>query len=136
MAITHTSANAILNKMFGNTVLSQPTTYYLGLSQTTPAQDGSNVTEPSGSNYSRVSISNSDHTNWGTSTVSTLSNLTSFTFPASTGSWGTVTFVVLYDAPTGGNLWFFDVLTPSRSIAASTTVLFSASAFTLSMSNS
>ena len=50
-----------LNLIMGNVFLSQvdpkiPENYYIGLSTTAPDISGSNVTEPTGGNYSRVLI--------------------------------------------------------------------------------
>ncbi len=133
MAISLYGANKVLDKLFGNTTLSQPTSLYFGVSTTSPVNDGTNVTEPVGNNYSRVLVSNSDKTNWTVAASGSLSNATAITFPESSGSWGTVVSVVIYDALTSGNLWFYDTLTPSRAVATNTTIYFSASGVTISM---
>lgn len=133
MSISTYAANKVLDKLFGNTTLAQPTTLYFGLSTTTPSADGTGVTEPSGSAYARIAVTNSDKTNWTVASGASLSNSTAITFPESTGSWGTVTNVIVYDALTSGNLWFWDVLTPSRAVATSTTVYFSAGGVVISM---
>jgi len=77
-----------------------------------------------------------DKTSWGNASNASLSNIAAVTFVESTASWGTVTYVVLYDALTSGNLWWFDVLTPSRTVASATTVLFAIGAITVQMTNS
>lgn len=136
MSITYTSGNSVLNKLFGNSTLSQPSTLYFGLSSTIPNIDGTGSTEPSVGAYSRVALTNSDKTNWSVSTLGTLTNLTSITFPESTASWGTLLAVVVFDASSGGNLWFFEALSPSITVAINTTVFFSASGITISMTNS
>ncbi len=133
MSISTYAANKTLDKLFGNTTLSQPTTLYFGLSTTTPSADGTGVTEPSGSGYLRIGVTNSDKTNWTVAASASLSNVTAITFPESTGSWGTVVSVVIYDALTSGNLWFYDTLTPSRAVATSTTVYFAAAGVVISM---
>lgn len=133
MAITQYAAGKVLDKLFGNTTLSQPTTLYFGLSTTTPSSDGTGVSEPVGNSYARIGVSNNDKTNWTVASAASLSNVTAITFPESTGSWGTVVSVVIYDALTSGNLWFYDTLTPSRAVATSTTVYFAASGVTISM---
>jgi hypothetical protein len=43
--------------------------------------------------------------------------------------------VFIADALTSGNIWFYDTLTPSRSVASSTTVLFAIGAITIQMNN-
>lgn len=115
--------------------MTPPSTWYLGLSTTPGAIDGTGMTEPTGNNYSRVSIPN-DKSNFSVAASAALTNLLAFTFPESSGSWGTITYIGLWDASTSGNLWFFDILTPSRAVATATTVLFAASAFNVAMTNS
>ena len=108
---------------------------YFGLSTTTIQIDGTGATEPSGGAYARVALTN-DKTNWGTASNASLTNSAAVTFVESTASWGTITNVLIADALTTGNIWFFDTLSPSRSVASATTVLFAIGAITVSMSNS
>ena len=135
MAITYYSANRILDRNFGGTAYTPPTTMYFGLSTTTIQIDGTGATEPSGGAYARVALTN-DKTNWGTASNASLTNSAAVTFVESTASWGTITNVLIADALTTGNIWFFDTLSPSRSVASATTVLFAIGAITVSMSNS
>ena len=135
MAITYYSANRVLDKNFGGTAYSEPATYYFGLSTTTIQIDGTGATEPAGGAYARVALTN-NKTNWGTASNAALTNSTAVTFPESSGSWGTITYVGMWDASTAGNIWWFDVLTPARAVASTTTVLFSIGSITVSMSNS
>ena len=133
--ITYYSANRILDRNFGGTAYTPPATMYFGLSTTTIQIDGTGATEPSGGAYARVAFTN-DKTNWGTASNAALTNLNAITFPESTASWGTITYVGIWDALTSGNLWFFDALTPSRAVASATTVLFAIGAVTVQMTNS
>ncbi len=133
MSISTFASNKVLDKLFGNTTLSQPTTLYFGISTTTPSADGTGVTEPASGAYARVAVTNSDKTNWTVAASGSLSNATAITWPESTASWGTGTYIVLYDALTSGNLWFYDVLTPSRAIAINTTVYLAAGGCVISM---
>ena len=136
MAITNYSANRILDYNFGGTSYSGtlPATMYVGLSTTTPAIDGTNVTEPVAMGYARVPITN-NKTTWGNANASSLVSTIAVTFAISSGAWGTITHVLIYDALTSGNLWFFDALAPSRTVATSTIVTFDSGAITVSMSN-
>jgi hypothetical protein len=135
MAITYYSANRILDFNFGATSYSSPVTYYFALSTTTPAIDGTNATEPSGGAYARVALTN-NKTNWGNASNASLTNLVAIQFPESTASWGTITNVFISDASSAGNMWWFDALSPSRTIASATTVLFAVGAVTVQMTNS
>lgn len=133
--ITYFSANKILDRNFGSTSYTPPTTMYFGLSTTAIAIDGTGATEPSTGSYARVALVN-DKTNWGTASAGALTNSSAVTFVESTASWGTITYVGIWDALTLGNIWFFDVLTPSRAVASATTVLFAIGAITVQMNNS
>ena len=115
--ITYYSANRILDRNFGGTAYTPPTTLYFGLSTTTIQIDGTGATEPSGAAaYARVALTN-DKTNWGNASNGALTSLAAVTFTESTGSCGTITNVFMSDVITGGNIWWFDVLTPSRTVA-------------------
>lgn len=134
MSVTYFSANKILDLNFGGTSYSVPSTLYFALSTTSIAIDGTGATEPVGNAYARVAFTN-NKTNWGNASSASLTNLVAATFPESTGSWGTVTTVFLADASTSGNILWFDTLSPNRTVATATTVLFAIGAVTVSMSN-
>ena len=105
MAITYFSANKLLDYNFGGTSYTVPTTQYFLLSTTSPAIDGSGVTEPSGGSYARVAFTN-NKTNWGTASNASLTNSSAIQFTESSASWGTIVSVGLSDASSGGNLWW------------------------------
>jgi len=130
------SSNRVIDYLFGSTAFSGglPATYYVGLSTTTINFDGTGATEPSGGSYARVAFTN-NKTNWGTASNGVLVNSVAITFPESSASWGTITYVGLWDASTAGNVWFFDVLTPSRAIASLTTMVLAAGAITVTFNN-
>ena len=96
------AASDMLNTEFRGVASTAPATYYVALSTTEPADDGTNVTEPSGNGYARVAVTKNT-TNWTDPTTSrALSNAVAITFPTPTGSWGTVLYVALYTASSGG----------------------------------
>lgn len=135
MAITYFSSNKLLDFNFGGTSYSAPATYYFGLSTTTINIDGTGATEPSGGAYARVALTN-NKTNWGNASNASLTNSTAVQFAESTASWGTITYVFLSDALTSGNIWWYDALSPARTVASATTVLFAIGAVTVQMTNS
>lgn len=110
MSFSNYTAQAILNSLFGKTsnfgALGSAPTVYVGLSSTAPAEDGTNVTEPSGGGYARVQTSASD---WNAATLadpSLIDNANELSFPQATADWvsgSNLTHGVLYDAATGGN---------------------------------
>lgn len=95
---------AFLNLMFRNTAFTQPATY-LALSTTAPADDGSSITEPSGSGYARLLVNKAGGStpNWNTVSSGATDNEDVLTMASATGSWGTIDYAVWFDASTSGN---------------------------------
>lgn len=88
--------------------MAQPAGIFVALSTTTPADDATNITEPVGNGYARV-----DFTDWIVAASRRSGNNTLIQFPIATGSQGTMTYWVLYDAITGGNpLMYGDLVSP------------------------
>lgn len=137
MPFTNYLDQKLVELVFGDTAYTIPATLYVGLSTTTPTQAGASFTEPSGSGYARVAVTNST-TNFvaaGTqpSTGYEVENGTAITFPAATGSWGTVTYFGIFDASTSGNLLAFGALTASQTISSGDTASFAADALTITL---
>lgn len=107
---------AILDHILNDGTYTPPTNWFIALSTTTPADDGSNFTEPVGGSYARVSTSGAT---WGAATGSspaTKSNTSLITFPTASGSWGTVTHVGLFIASSGGTVQMTGILDASRAV--------------------
>jgi len=128
----------ILDYLLGNVTDFRSSTVYIALSTAaySDASTGASMTEVSNSNaYARVAVTN-DATNWpaatGTSPASK-SNGAAFTFPAATGSWGTVTSFYIVDSGTygAGNVLYGGDLTASKAIASGDTATFASSAITI-----
>ena len=134
MSITYYASNRNLDYNFGSSAYSVPGTLYMGLSTSVIGNDGTGATEPSGGAYARVTVTN-NKTNFGPAATGALTNLTSINFVESTTSWGTITYIFFADAISGGNIWYFQSLSPSKIVQAYTTVVFAASALTISMTN-
>jgi hypothetical protein len=114
----------------GKTTYTAPANIYVGLSTTTPALGGTNVTEPSGNNYSRVTTPGSS---FGASASGVITNTSAITFPTSSGSWGTCTYIVVYDASSAGNLlWYASIGSQSVPSGATPTIPIGAATSTLS----
>lgn len=125
-------ANKLLEHQLGKTSYTKPT-IYVGLSSTTPTAAGANVTEPSGGSYARVATSG---TTWGTAASGSITNSTAITFPAATADWASgsnLTYVVLYDASTAGNMIAYGALSTAKNVLNGDTVSFSASSLTVSL---
>jgi hypothetical protein len=132
MAFTQYTCDKFLDELFGKTDFTAPTTIYVALSTTTPTATGTNVTEPSGSAYARVSVTNNT-TNFPSASAGSKSNGTTITFTTATGSWGTVTYFVLYDASTSGNCIGFGALNTAQTVVNGDTLSFAASAMTIGL---
>lgn len=120
--------NLELNYNFKRQTYNPPVTWYVGLSTT--SVDASGVaTEPSASTgYARVAVTN-DATKWSVSSIGELFNLSDITFPEATTSQGTVLDVVLYDAQTGGNAWYYEPLPTPRLIQSGAASYFAPQGF-------
>ena len=73
----------------------------LAVSTANPLATGAGIAEPSGNGYSRVSIASAQ---FNTPANGAVSNNAALSFPAATGTWGTISYFMLMDAMTGGNL--------------------------------
>jgi hypothetical protein len=102
--------NALINATLRNTAYTSPTTVYVALYTTDPT-DADTGTEVSGNGYARQSVTFSAPSDGATS------NSAAVEFPQATGSWGTVAYIGLRDASSGGNLLFHTALDASKTIA-------------------
>ena len=99
----------VVNLSLRNTSYTPPTTVYVGLFTSTVTAGGSG-TEVSGGSYARTSAT------FSASSSGATANSADITFPTATASWGTVTYVGLYDASSAGNLLYFTPLDVSKTI--------------------
>lgn len=124
----------MLDLYFGATAFASPATWYLALFTTLPASDGSGGVEVSGSNYSRLAVTNNG-TNFSAATGSTVpvskTTAADQTFATPSGSWGTVVGAGIYDASTSGNPIYLGALTTSKSPGNGDTVRFPAGNLTI-----
>lgn len=114
--------NEILDHLFGKGNYTPPT-IYVGLSTADPTDDATGLAEPSGNAYARVATSGA---NWNAASSGTIDNANDITFPEASGSWGTLTHFVLFDAASGGNMLAHGSLSVSKSISSGDTAKFAA----------
>ena len=135
MPFTNYYQEALLNEWEG-TAYAFPADLYVGLSTSTPVEAGTGVTEPAGSGYARVTVTSSA-AGWtaatGGASGSTISNAAAITFPQASGAWGTVTYFVIYDAATAGNMLAYGALTTAQAIGSGNTPSFAAGALTVTL---
>jgi hypothetical protein len=102
--------DALINGTLRGTTYTAPTTTFLALYTSDPT-DADTGTEVSGGSYARQSITMGAPSN-GAST-----NSVAIEYPQCTADWGTVAFVGIRDAVTGGNLLYHTALDTSKVIA-------------------
>lgn len=123
--------NCVAGNVFGTkTTPSLPAAYYVGLSTTAPSLDGTGVSEPTDPAYTRVVLTNMTEPENGV-----VKNAVAIGFPDSTEDWGQITYFVIYDALTGGNLLGYNQLDKPRTIQADSQISFKANGLRLSLSN-
>tara|TARA_R110000764_G_C10869365_1_gene367616 strand:- start:190 stop:570 length:381 start_codon:yes stop_codon:yes gene_type:complete len=109
MSFTNHLETELLDFAFTTGTATRPTAWYVALYTATP-NDAGGGTEVSGSAYARQSVAFSVSGN-------TASNTGAVEYPTSTGSYGTVSHVGVFDASTGGNLLAYSALNVSKAIA-------------------
>lgn len=106
MSFTDYLENKLLDHILGGGDYTRPATVYVGVSSTAPADDGTNITEPSGGSYARVAVTN-NATNWPAASGGSKSNGTQISFPVATADWlaaANITHFFIADDPTAGNI--------------------------------
>jgi hypothetical protein len=88
---------------------------YIGLSTTTPAEGGTNITEPVAMNYARQPIA------FHAAGSGAMTNDGLIDFGTTTGAWGTLTHWVGYSAIAGTAL-FFGTITPNKTVGSGDSV--------------
>jgi hypothetical protein len=119
-AQTSYTKNKLIGFLFQGQTMTMPTQWFIGLMTAASAPESGTVTEVSGSGYARVEVDPTTG-NWNSpvGTNGTTSNINTITFPTPTGTgWGTINYVGIWDASSGGNLWFYSLLVSPRSIPA------------------
>lgn len=101
--------NKLLDHVLRNVSYTSPTTVYVGLYTSDPADDNSG-TEVSGGSYARQILSVT------TASGGIVTSSADVTFPQATASWGTISHLGLLDAITSGNLLMHTALTTSKTI--------------------
>ena len=118
--------NAVVNATLRNTSYTSPTTVYVGLYTAAPTAGGGG-TEVSGGSYARTAVT------MGSPSSGVSTNSANCTFPTATASWGTVTYMGIFDASTSGNMLYFAPLTNSKTIDIGDVFQISSSNLTVSL---
>ncbi len=102
--------NALINATLRNTSYTSPSVVYIGLYTSDPT-DADTGTEVSGGSYARQAVT------FGAPSDGVSTNSAAIEFPQATGTWGTVGWIGIEDASTGGNLLYHTALDASKTIA-------------------
>lgn len=109
-AFTNYLENKIMAYVFSGTAFSSPSaSLYVGLFTAAPGEGGGG-TEVSGNGYNRKIVAL-------TTTNDASTNGAAVEFNTATGSWGTITYIAIFDAVTSGNMLAYAELTTSKTIA-------------------
>jgi hypothetical protein len=101
--------NALINATLRNTTYTSVATVYVSLWTSDPTDAGSG-TEVSGGSYARTAVT------FGAPSNGVTTNNADVTFPTATASWGTVGWIGINDADTGGNLLYHTALDTAKAI--------------------
>lgn len=110
MSLTNAFETSTLKYLLTTDSVTRPTAWYIGLFTSDPTDTGVAGTEVSGSGYARTVAA-------FTVTTDTASNSASIEFPAASGgNWGTVGWIGIMDASSGGNMIIHSALTVAKAI--------------------
>jgi hypothetical protein len=129
MSFSNYLENEVLDHVFRNATYSSPSAVYAALFTAAPSDTGGG-TEVSGGGYERESIT------FGAASSGQVSNSVDVDFGTSTGAWGTVSHVGIFDSSsTGGsnNLLAWSALTASKTVESGDPVKFPSGDLTISL---
>lgn len=123
--------NTIMDTMYTSNVGE----FYVGLSSTLPAADGSNVSEPTGYNYARVQI-----TDFSVPDNGVVKNVNTLEFPRSTGVWfdsdAKARYWILFDGSTSdATLLSAGELDEAKTIESNTQITIAAETLSITLTD-
>lgn len=142
MALTQgkgaTASTNLLNVLRGvGPLTGGPATFYLALLSTMPtASDGTGAVELTGNGYARVAITAASGS-WSAPALQPdnatmqIANSAALATPAPTAAWVAAVGFALYDAASGGNLWYFDTFANPVTGQTGVPIQFNANAITV-----
>jgi hypothetical protein len=110
MSLTNAFETSTLQYLLTTDSVTRPTAWYVGLFTSDPTDTGSAGTEVSGFSYARTAAT-------FTVTGDTATNSSAVEFPAASGgNWGTVGWIGIMDASSGGNMIIHSALDTAKAI--------------------
>jgi hypothetical protein len=133
MPFTAAARQSILGHAVGTRAYTPPANYHIGLSSTQPSDTGTNITEPSGGGYARVSVANNS-TNWSAPSAGAdtdVANATIINYGTATADWpAPVAWWFASSAGTGGTIHMWGPLPAPQTIQNGNPVSFAVGALT------
>ena len=133
MALSNGIIQEVFNHLLKISTWTAPTNLYVALFTSDPGYAGGG-TEVSGGSYARVQHDAASTWVKTSALDRQYENNGAITFPAATGSWGTITHFGIYDASTGGNYLAGGSLTTAKSVVSSDVLSFADADLTLDIS--
>jgi len=110
MSLTNAFETSTLQYLLTTDSVTRPTAWYVGLFTSDPTDTGSAGTEVSGFSYARTAAT-------FTVTGDTATNSSAVEFPAASGgNWGTIGWIGIMDASSGGNMIIHSALDVAKAI--------------------
>jgi len=110
MSLTNAFETSTLQYLLTTDSVTRPTAWYIGLFTSDPTDTGSAGTEVSGFDYARTAAT-------FTVTGDTATNSSAVEFPAASGgNWGTIGWIGIMDASSGGNMIIHSALDVAKAI--------------------
>lgn len=114
--------NELLDHVLSAATFTAAATLYYGLFTSAPT-DTNSGTEVTGGSYARQSVTN-NATNFPAASAGSKSNGAIVNFGTASANWGTVGYIGLLDASSGGNLYFWGAVTVSVPIISGDSLSF------------
>lgn len=110
MSLTNAFETSTLQYLLTTDSVTRPTAWYVGLFTSDPTDTGAAGTEVSGFDYARTAAT-------FTVTGDTATNSSGIEFPAASGgNWGTIGWIGIMDASSGGNMIIHSALDVAKAI--------------------
>ena len=110
MSLTNAFETSTLQYLLTTDSVTRPTAWYVGLFTSDPTDTGTAGTEVSGFSYARTAAT-------FTVTGDTATNSSAVEFPAASGgNWGTIGWIGIMDASSGGNMIIHSALDVAKAI--------------------
>ena len=118
--LTDYLCNKLLDHAFGKTVYTAPTTLYIGFG-TGCTRTGTVSGEPTGNNYSRITVTNNT-TNFSNAATASKANGAVIDSAVASGTWSGLTTIFISDDPTAGNILAYGTISPTGDVTANVNI--------------